>query len=419
MRARFAAKTSPYTDPRALEQDKPMARKRFDPTPTNDALARAWKNLDTATVFDGAEHLLNTGALNAQRVDTIVGHLGSIDRSALRADLLEQAAAVEHGHGDDGDEAWGMEIFAIPVHGTGDAVGALVDDPNHREAIAQAILDHGFVHGDAAVSILWGFWTCAELARIDPQTMRQAACEAADRLDANGDAGTTPLAALAGTWSRPAGNRPTGGVLLAILGDPRVPEEGVVDPLRYMLTWGDADSVEGPDPHTVADPAAAWFDMWASVGPEKVGALEPSGMGMAAAVALEAHVQQVALGNGADPEQALCYSIHTDDRGGAIVEARLPGSDTLWAQVMVEPALFEKVAAQLLTLFDPEPDDGLEDVPDGEGCVEGPEETAGAGADAPARGGSFWGGGSSTGLSPQQLRDALAAFSPPKGSKRH
>jgi hypothetical protein len=397
-----------------------MARKRFDPTPTNTALARAWKSMDTATVFDGTEALLKAGALGPQRVDAIVGHLGLIDRSALRADLLEQAAAFEQGYGDGGDEGWGLEIFAIPVYGTGDAIGALVDDPNHREAIAQAILDHGFVHGDVAVSILWGFWTCADVAALDPQTMRQAICEAADRLDAQGDAGTTPLAALAGTWSRPQGAHATGGVLLAILGDPGVREEGVVDPLRYMLTWGDADSIEGPNHHTNGDPAAAWFDMWASIAPQEVGTLEPSGMGMAAAAALEAYVQQTALANGADHEQALCYAIHTDDRGGAIVEARLPTSDTLWAQVQVAPALFDKIAAQLLTLFDPQPDDGLE-----EGATDGTEEREGGGTNAggPPRtapaGGSFWGGGSQTGLTPQQMRDALAAFTPPKGTKKH
>lgn len=397
-----------------------MARKHSNALPSNDALARAWKAMDTERVFQGAEALLNAGALGPHRVDAIAQRLAEPDRSALRSDLLEQAAAWERPDGEDDDSSLGIEMFAIPIHGPAEALGPVVDDSDLRAALARAIVDKGLVHGDVAVSVLWGFWTPEDLARMDPQRLRQAAQEAADRMDAGGDAGTTPLAALAGTWERPMGTGPKGGVLLAVLADPGLPAPGVVDPLRYMLAWGDADTIEGPLEDAVADPAAVWFDLWAEVMPKDVGTLEPSGMGMAAAVAVEAQLQEIALSDAtADPNTALDYGITPDDRGGAVVEAYCAG--TLCAQIHVPPALFAIISVQLFTLFEPETEEeralGADEDEDGSTSYDGADEDGDA--PPPQNDTPFWAAWGGQDATNSKLLDAFHALKPPKNGRRN
>lgn len=391
-----------------------MARKNKPTIPSNDAIARAWKAMDGERVFQGAEALLNTGALGPHRVDAIAQRLPEPDRSALRADLLEQAAAWERPDGEDDDSSLGIEMFAIPIHGQAEALGPVVDDSDLRAMLARAIIDKGLVHGDVAVSVLWGFWTPEDLARMDPQRLRQAAQEAADRMDAGGDAGTTPLAALAGTWDRPMGTGPKGGVLLAVLADPGLPAPGVVDPLRYMLTWGDADTIEGPLEDAVADPAAVWFDLWAEVMPSEVGTLEPSGMGMAAAVAVEAQIQEIATAT--DPTIPLDYDITPDDRGGAVVEAYCAG--TLCAQIHVPPALFAIISAQLFTLFEPETEEEraqYADEEDDSTPYDGQDESEDA--PPPKNDTPFWAAWGGQGTPNSKLLDAFHALQPPKNGR--
>lgn len=362
-----------------------MARRhKAAPLPSNDAFARAWSKGEG---FGQAERLLQAGVLTAARVAAIADRLHPVERPALYNDLCSQAshAVIDTGHGDDGD-SWTVEMFAIPLSGSSEAITAYAEDDAARAALAQAIHTEGYITHDSQVVILRGAWTLEALAKIDPQTLRAAAYAAADALDAGNAPATIPeLEALRAPLPEAEA---MGAVLLGVLADPTEwdVDEGPV--LGALITNGAYEKVYGPPELVARDPWEAWDDLWDSLGVTELAAMPPVGIGYVGGALMHALLDAKVALLEPDPSQVIGYHCYADDSGVWVIEASIEG-ETIHVEKIVGVAA-ERFQQEILDWFLQEDDiDAMEAAweeeraaAEEEGVFE-PQVTAGADDDGP------------------------------------
>ena len=378
-----------------------MARRhKAAPLPSNDAFARAWSRGEG---FGQTERLLHAGVLTAARVQAIATRLNPVERPALLNDLCSQAsyAVVERGHGDGDDDSWTVEMFAIPLSGSSAAITAYAEDDAARLDLVQAIHATGFVPPDSRIAILRGAWSLEAFAVLDPQTLRTAAHEAADLMDAGGT--PTSIAALESLRTPLPESEAMGAVLLAVYADPVDWEPDAGPVLGALLTNGHQEQVYGPEDLIARDPWDAWDEMWDSMGVPSPVAFPPVGIGYVGGALMHALLDAKVSLFDPFPGQDIGYHCYCDDSGVWVVEASLEG-ETIHVE-KITGLVAERFQHEILDWFLQEDDldameDTLEDELDllaEEGLLDAPG-TAATGSDATSQrlgtpsASSGWGG---------------------------
>lgn len=335
------------------------------PLTISNAIAQAWSDNDDDDLYTATEQLLDAGLYNEPCLANIANRFPALEGSALRMDALNIAGYLDIVPESSPLHIRRCMLFAIPVIGQRAAIEGFAMDTVQHARLARAINVAGLVEASSHVHILAGAWDAPGLVRLHPQMVRNTIREALFALSGGGALGHSVLPALADLPTisdQRTGN--IGAVVFALVLDTEEEyEEGVPDPLRFLLAEEAPEAIHSPQRDAVDDPCGTWTKVWKDSGPgAMISCLMPVFAGGAAAATVEIDCLSGLLDNGGVAKEPFDTTIQPTDQGGAVIELV---QNQLHYRAVIPPRIFTAIGASLIDRFNPtgEDEDALTSLP--------------------------------------------------------